>query len=311
MMRRALADVARRALGAPSLTRVAAATAAARRRALVLVFHRLAEEPAASTVVVPTVPRDVVGEQISQLLGIGTIVPLSSLLEDRSSSGTRPRFALTFDDDSPSHHATALPLLVELGVTATFFVSGRALHGLGRPWFDVLDALIRDRGADATAALLGLAMTDPQQIAVACERDRDLQHIIEEQDDAAPHVLGPAEIRDLHDAGMSIGFHTVHHQVLTRLPEDEVDVAAREGRAELEALIGQPLRMFAYPHGKADHQIARRIRLANYDAAWTGRPRPVTPTDDPYLLGRWESGTAIGGQFAARVVARMNGVGRR
>lgn len=309
MMRRALAHGARRALAAPSLTRIAAATAAARRRALVLVFHRVAEERAASTVVVPTVPRDVVGEQISQLLGIGTVVPLSALLEDRS-SGTRPRFALTFDDDSPSHHAAALPLLVELGVTATFFVSGRALHGLGTPWFDVLDALIRARGADAAAALLGLEMADPQQIAAACERDRDLQRIIEEQDAAPPRVLGPAEIRDLRDAGMSIGFHTMHHQVLTRLPEDEVDAAAREGRAELEAVIGEPLRMFAYPHGKADHRVARRIRLANYDAAWTGRPRPITSSDDPYLLGRWESGTAIGGEFAARVVARMNRIGR-
>ncbi|HZB00698.1 MAG TPA: polysaccharide deacetylase family protein [Actinomycetota bacterium] len=310
MMRRALAHVARRALGAPSLTRVAGATAAARRRALVLVFHRVAEEPAVSTVVVPTVPRDVVGEQISQLLGIGTVVSLSSLVEDRSFS-TRPRFALTFDDDSATHHATALPLLLELGVTATFFVSGRALRGLGAPWFDVLDALIRDRGADATAALLGLEMADPQEIAAACERDRELQRLIEQQEAATPRVLGHAEIRDLHDAGMSIGFHTVHHQVLTGLPEDEVDAAAREGRAELEAVIGERLHMFAYPHGKADHRVARRIRLANYDAAWTGRPRPVTTSDDPYLLGRWESGTATGGEFAARVVARMNGVGRR
>jgi peptidoglycan/xylan/chitin deacetylase (PgdA/CDA1 family) len=310
MMRRAVFHVARRTLAVAPFTRIAAATAAARHRGLVLVFHRVAEEPAASTVVVPTVSRDVVAEQISQLLRIGTVVPLSSLLADRP-LGTRPRFALTFDDDSLSHHAVTLPLLVELGVTATFFLSGRALHGLGPPWFDVLDALIRERGAVATAALLGLEMADPRQIAAACERDRDLQRILEERNAAPPPTLDPPQIRDLHDAGMSIGFHTVHHQVLTRLPEDEVDAAAREGRAELEAVIGEPLRMFAYPHGKADHRVARRIRLANYEAAWTGRPRPVTTTDDRYLLGRWESGTAIGSEFAARVVARMNRVGSR
>jgi peptidoglycan/xylan/chitin deacetylase (PgdA/CDA1 family) len=310
MIRRALTRVARRALAVPSLTRIAAATAAARRKALVLVFHRVVEGPTASTVVVPTVSRDVAGEQISQLLRIGTVVPLSSLLEDRPSR-RRPRFALTFDDDTLSHHATALPLLIELGVTATFFLSGRALHGLGPSWFDTLDTLIREKGVHATAAMLGLDSTDPLQIATACERDRDLQRVLEELDAAPPPALASTEIRDLHDAGMSIGFHTLRHRVLTHLPEDEVDAAAREGRDELEAAIGEPLRMFAYPHGKADHRVARRIRLAGYEAAWTGLPRPVTTSDDPYLLGRWESGAAIGDEFIARAVARMNGVGRR
>jgi peptidoglycan/xylan/chitin deacetylase (PgdA/CDA1 family) len=309
-MRRTLSLRARRAIGVPLITRAAAAIAAARRRDLVLLFHRVSEDPAASTVVVPTVSRDVLRDQITQLLRIGTVVSLESLLDDRP-SGMTPRFGLTFDDDAISHHEVALPILRTLGVTATFFLSGRDLHGTAPPWFEVLDALIRERGASATASLLGVPTTDAQEIASACERDRRIQRLIEKQDAPVPRGLGRGEISELSDAGMSIGFHTLHHHVLTGLPQDDVDAALREGRTELEAVAGTRIRMFAYPHGKADRRVAEQVRLAGYDAAWTGRPRPVTTSQNRWLLGRWEPGRSVGRDFAARLAARTNGVGGR
>jgi peptidoglycan/xylan/chitin deacetylase (PgdA/CDA1 family) len=150
---------------------------------------------------------------------------------------------------------------------------------------------------------------DGQEIASRCERDRELQRVLEDHGTPAAPGLDADQIRDLRDAGMTIGFHTVHHRILPRLPEDEVDAAVRDGRAELESVTGEPLRLFAYPHGKADRRVADRVRLAGYDGAWTGRPRAVTPSDDRYLLGRWEPGAATGRGFAARVVARTNGAG--
>jgi peptidoglycan/xylan/chitin deacetylase (PgdA/CDA1 family) len=307
-MRRTLARPARLALGHPAVTRVAVAVAAARRRGLVLVFHRVTVDPQASTVVVPTVSRDVLREQITSLLGVGNVVPLDSILGD-GSIGRRPRFALTFDDDSITHHAVVLPLLSELGVTATFFLSGRALRGLGPLWFEILDALIHDRGLQETASSLGLPRSDAQGIASACEQDPRLRRMVEERSPPVGQALGATEIADLRKAGMTIGFHTLHHRTLVGMPEEEVEAAVRDGREELEAVVGEPLRMFAYPHGKADARVARCVQLAGYDAAWTGRPNPVAPSTDRYLLGRWEPGASIGRDFGAKVGARTNGWG--
>lgn len=306
MIRRIVSRPAGRALGRPLITRAALIAAATRRRGLVLVFHRMTEDPEPSTVLVPTVCRDVLGEQIEFLLRIGTIVPLASFLDDPS-IGRTPRFGLTFDDDSISHHSVVLPLLLELGVTATFFLSGRTLHGLGPPWFEILDALIRQQGPRASAVRLGLSTSDVNEIASSCENDRRLQLMLEQDHPLRWGGLGASEIADLRDAGMAVGFHTLHHRPLLGLSDAEVDDALQEGREALEAVIAAPLRMFAYPHGKADARVARRVRLAGYAGAWTGRPRPVAPEDDPHLLGRWEPGPVIGRGFGAKVAARANG----
>ena len=43
--------------------------------------------------------------------------------------------ALTFDDDYDSHAREVLPILQQLRLHGTFFLSGRALNGLGGYWF--------------------------------------------------------------------------------------------------------------------------------------------------------------------------------
>lgn len=42
-------------------------------------------------------------------------------------------------------------------MTATFFLCGRSLHGLGPAWFEVLDRLVQLRGLQETSRLLGIA----------------------------------------------------------------------------------------------------------------------------------------------------------
>jgi peptidoglycan/xylan/chitin deacetylase (PgdA/CDA1 family) len=203
----------------------------------------------------------------------------------------RPRFALTFDDDDVSHVDQVLPILRTLGVSATFFLSGRALHGLGPYWFELLDALIAARGVERVGRLLDRSGDDVEGLIAACERDARLQKILElEGGDDGSRPLGRAEIETLGRADMEIGFHTVRHKILTRLPEHALTAALRYGREELEGIVGRRVRHFAYPHGKANRRTADEVRNAGYAAAWTGRPRPMHRRDDRFLLGRWEPG---------------------
>jgi peptidoglycan/xylan/chitin deacetylase (PgdA/CDA1 family) len=276
---------------------------------LVLVFHRVIDEGERSGGIVPTRSRDVLKRQLEHLLEVGDIVPLTSMLSETSLTA-RPRFALTFDDDSITHRDIVLPLLRELRVTATFFVSGRSMHELGPLWFEKLDAMVLRQGIAEVASRVGITTADAQVLAELCENDARLQQRLEEEDIVADGQLDRDDVKALADAGMEIGFHTLHHRILTGLSDQTVDAALRDGREELEAVLEEPVVLFAYPHGKADDRVANRVRNARYHAAWTGRPQAIARGDDRFQLGRWEPPPIVGRDFVARLTVRLNSWGR-
>jgi len=300
-----LTSVGTRALRFAAVRRAALTAGAFRGHGLVLIFHRITPA-AAPPGLVPSIPQPLFRRMLEALLEAGDVVPLEALLRPATDS-RRPRFALTFDDDWMSHHEGALPILRSLGLTATFFLSGRALHGLGPLWFERLDSLIASAGIRAAARRVGVPAADADQLALACESDVELQQRVDRMSDAGVPRLGRAEIRALSDAGMTIGFHTLEHRVLPLLGSAVLEDALARGRAELEEAARAPTRVFAYPHGRGDPRAAERLRRAGFVAAFTGRPRPVRPGDDPYLLGRWEPGPVDLDCFVTRLGVRLNG----
>jgi peptidoglycan/xylan/chitin deacetylase (PgdA/CDA1 family) len=281
--------LARRALRARPIGEAVRTVAGLGERALVLVYHRVVAHAPSASAIVPTVASDVLRRHVAALADVGEIVPLESLVGGIGRHA-RPRFALTFDDDYLSHLELALPILRSLGAPATFFLSGRALHGLGPYWFEVLDREVDARGPAAVARELSIDADSPEGLALACERDRSLQDRLEDRAGEPGPRLERGHIEALAAAGMSIGFHTLRHRILPPLRPDELEADLVEGREDLEAVVGRRIRLFAYPHGKADPMTAAAVRRADYRAAFTGRPSPVVRGVDPYLLGRWEPG---------------------
>ena len=281
--------LARRALRARPVGDAVRTVAGLGERALVLVYHRIVPHAPSANAIVPTVASDVFRRHVAALADVGEIVPLESLV-DGIGRHARPRFALTFDDDHLSHVEHALPILRSLGAPATFFLSGRALNGLGPYWFEVLEREIDGRGLAAVARELSIDADRPEALAVACERDRSLQAWLEDRAGEPGPRLEHGDIEALAAAGMSVGFHTLRHRILPALPPDELEADLVEGREDLEAVVGRRIQLFAYPHGKADPRTAAAVRRADYGAAFTGRPSPVVRGADPYLLGRWEPG---------------------
>jgi peptidoglycan/xylan/chitin deacetylase (PgdA/CDA1 family) len=282
--------LARRALRARPIGDAVRTVAGLGERALVLVYHRVVAHAPSASAIVPTVASDVLRRHVAALADVGEIVPLESLVGGIGRHA-RPRFALTFDDDYLSHVEHALPILRSLGAPATFFLSGRALHGLGPYWFEVLEREIDARGLAAVTRELGIDADSPEGLALACERDRSLQARLEDRaGEPGPRLQHP-DIEALAAAAeMSIGFHTLRHRILPPLPPDELEADLVEGREDLETVVGRRIKLFAYPHGKADPRTAAAVRRADYRAAFTGRPSPVVRGVDPYLLGRWEPG---------------------
>jgi peptidoglycan/xylan/chitin deacetylase (PgdA/CDA1 family) len=304
-----LKRAARRTLQVPVLAATARRFAALRGRSLVLVYHRVSPRDRSEPMLVPTVAPDEFVRQIEVLEGVGRILPLLELLKDEVTVDP-PRFALTFDDDYVTHAEWVLPTLQRMKISGTFFLSGRSLHGAGAYWFESLEGLIAARGLREVQALLGVPGAEPEALALACEQDPRLQRIAEREGSPPARHLTPRQIEALARADMSIGFHTVDHTVLTRLGDEDLRSALEDGRQELARLAGRPLVLFSYPHGKADRRTADKVREAGYVAAWTGRPGPMRPGDDPYLLNRWEPGPLGVDQFVANVSIRLNRTAR-
>ena len=61
-----------------------------------------------------------------------------------------------------------------------------------------------------------------------------------------------------------IGFHTVRHDPLTRLDDEQLARALADGRAELAEVAGHPVNTIAYPHGRFDSRVVAAARESDF-----------------------------------------------
>ncbi len=85
-------------------------------------------------------------------------------------------------------------------------------------------------------------------------------------------LLGWDELRGLAAAGLEVGAHGRTHAYLTRLPEARMVAEGRESRRRLEAELGRPVTIMAYPFGDENRLVRRAMAGCGYVAALTTRP---------------------------------------
>jgi peptidoglycan/xylan/chitin deacetylase (PgdA/CDA1 family) len=274
--------------------------AAARGRCLVLCYHRVAPDSDRHQAVEP-IPPQRFAEQMRALTSAGDIVPLRTMLSF-CRPYERPTFAVTFDDDDPSHVRYALPILRELGIPATFFLSGRALHGLGPYWWALLEQSVEEIGLEATSRLLGHSRGSVKELARACRHAGTVKELSPK---LTPPVMEADDVRTLAQAGMTIGFHTVRHPALPVLNDADLDRALTEGRDALASAAGAAVELLAYPYGRADARVTRAARRAGYTAAFATGNRPMTRHSHRFLIGRWQPGPLNAQDLLAEAALRL------
>ncbi len=113
-----------------------------------------------------------------------------------------------------------------------------------------------------------------------------------------PGHMSGAQVKRLAQAGMEIGAHTIDHLDLTTLPRAEAAHQISASAQALGALIGAPIRTFAYPSGQLDAGVERMVKAAGLKSATSTQPGTLTlgALADPYALPRYriEHDTGIG-----------------
>jgi peptidoglycan/xylan/chitin deacetylase (PgdA/CDA1 family) len=79
------------------------------------------------------------------------------------------------------------------------------------------------------------------------------------------------ELKQLADAGMTIGAHTLSHPALSEQSPELARVEIAQSRETLERCLGRPVWAFAYPFGDPSSAGAREYKMAEeagYDCAF-------------------------------------------
>ncbi|NUU01809.1 polysaccharide deacetylase family protein [Herbaspirillum robiniae] len=286
-----------------------------RRRLCILTYHRILERP--DPLLESEVDLASFRWQMRLLADGFNVLPLPEALQ-RMRQGTLPPRAvcISFDDGYRSVCELALPVLQEFGLTATIFATTAHLDD-GSMWNDrILEAVRRlPEGAfDWEALGLPPALAAGRKGGVVSDAESRLHiaTVINEyakymppperlrviaaleqcagNPDTADLMLDRAMIVALTRAGNEIGGHTVTHPILSKVEDEHALREIVDNKHALEQIVRQPLRLFAYPNGKAgvdyDMRHVRMIGAAGYDAAFTTAGGSAGPDSARYEIPR-------------------------
>lgn len=230
---------------------------------------------------------------------------------ERMRNGTLPprAVAVTFDDGYADNHSVALPILVRLGLPATFFVSSGFLDG-GMMWNDEAIEAIRscpwpridlswmglppaqlttmaEKRAAIELVLGKLKYLPPDQRATTLGRLRELTGTHPARD----LMMTSEQVRSLARFGMEVGGHTLRHPILAVLSEEEALREVVADRTKLTGILGSAPRLFAYPNGKpgVDYLPAHveMARSLGYVAAFSTVSGSAGRDTDPFQIPRF------------------------
>ena len=273
---------------------------------LVLTYHRVLETYDA---IINEIDAVQFTQQMETLAEYFNVISLAEGVE-RLQAGTLAAgsVCITFDDGYRDNVDVALPILDALDLPATFFVATGYL-GNGIMWNDVIIESMRKTSLqqlDLREFDFGIQAinTESQRIQVVDmllgkwkyktvkERDqlaRRLQELAEVKLDQRI-MMTEQEVKELSNAGMEIGGHTINHPILAVTELSEAIKQIRDCKRELETIINKPVRFFAYPNGRIgkdylnEHLTA--VKEAGYLAALTTNDGYISHDADLYELPR-------------------------
>jgi peptidoglycan/xylan/chitin deacetylase (PgdA/CDA1 family) len=323
--RRALVRIGRSGGQTVALIRIAALRLTDRRVGAALLYHTVAERPGdPNRELVPAVSRALFRRQVQHLRRSYRLVPAADFPDAVSKRRRFERIpvCVTFDDDDVEHVNSAVPILVQQGVPATFFLSGVGLEGQTATWWQrlqtaadrgvALERIAEELGRENSQTVGGSPtihrIADAIEAMGAKERQGVSDRLVALAGPDPPHPnLDSADIAHLIERGFEIGFHTRGHDRLTDLDDAGLARAMRVGRDQLERAARARIETIAYPHGRSDSRVTHAARAAGYRVGFGNERRVATPKSDPLSLGRFEPGSMSPVRFAMALSSLLRG----
>lgn len=275
-------------LSRTGMDRIAGTLAGSRGEPVVIGYHRVVEDFAASAAT--SIPSMLISRKMLErhLDWIGRRFRFVCLDElgarlDGSDRSRDAVAAITFDDGYRDFYEFAFPLLKRKGIPAAVFVVTGLVNTTGVPIHDKLYLLLVRRFATRTwkPGGLGIHARNPYQATRTLLEDlpqESLQRIVAalESEESLPedtftpfHSLTWEMIERLHGAGVTIGSHTRTHVLMTNESGQRVMDEVTRSREEIERRLGTQVRHFAYPSGQYNTASVEAVARAGYRFGYT------------------------------------------
>jgi len=297
-----------------------------RGRLSILIFHRVLSVPDPLLPDLPDIQR--FDQILAWLKDWFNVIPLGDAVA-RMKLGELPErtAAITFDDGYADNLVNATPVLKKHGLNATFFISTGFLDG-GRMWNDTIIEAVR--GAESSlinCEFLGLGQLE---ITTIEQKREALNHLLlavkhlpsDQREDATRKIsecsssvlpndlmLSCKQLIELRDAGMDIGAHTVSHPILSSIDDKIAHREISEGADYLRNLLGERIRVFAYPNGKFGRDYSDKhvemVKALGFDAAVATNWGSSDSTSDLFQLPRFTPWDTARWRYGIRLLMNL------
>ncbi len=269
---RRVAGVGMRVLGSSVVA--GAARAATRRGVRILAYHGVPNE-------------DSFDKQMSHLVQAYKPVSGLEVLNALSSGARLPDAAVwvTFDDGRPDVVENALPSLRRWNVPATLFVVASVIDTETPFWWEIVDRTL-ESGLVADQSLLRRLKAAPDNERRA-EIDRLTEQLQSNDQTVTARQLTSSNLRKWLVAGMEVGNHSWDHPCLDKCaPNAQID-QIRSAHDKLSALIGDSVRLFAYPNGDFSTTVDDELKRLDYGVGCLFDHRMANTKQNPLALSRF------------------------
>lgn len=269
------------------------------------------------------------------------VVSLTRIVDEVARSGGRPLnlCAVTFDDGWHDIYEHAFPMMRELQIPATVFLTTGYVDGAAWSWTERAPFLLsaihsrrrrlaaRSDYAELRERLRSHDLHETLEVRPARLRSyinlkkkmldrsavserKEAVNCLEEVGFAAgisgaSPFLTWCQVKEMAEAGVDFGNHTVTHPVLTRLSDDKIQEEVREADRRLSEQLGPKPRYFAYPYGKFDERVENAVKTLGVQGACTTQFGRVRPGDSALALKRINvasDATCVEPLFAGRLL---------
>lgn len=225
-----------------------------------------------------------------------------------------PRSVLVTCDDGLLNALTdMLPVLQDEDVSCLFFVTASSCGDQpGMLWYEELYYLMSNQPLSGLASQLpiegGAELDSPENFQaewwsivrrasqLEAEARREWMDLVRAHCGPVPdlfekrwRLLNVGELKQLADAGMSIGAHTRTHPVLSLCGEEEARREMQECKSGIERALGRPAWALAYPFGNPCTMGEREFRLARqagFSCAFLNVEHWAGQGSNPFALAR-------------------------
>ena len=211
-------------------------------------------------------------EQMKHIRRNYRIISLRQMLNElRRPSEHKQSLVVTFDDGYLGTYSQAFPVLQKYAIPATVYLTTGLIDSGETPWYDRIFLQFQQMTNDFTVKLdttLNFRVGDFQSrieaatVAVMYLRglpDDDRRKWCESLNKAisVPRkglpctMMSWKQIREMSQAGISFGCHTMTHPVLSRVSPEGVAREVSDSKSLIEARLQCEVRDFAFPFGKS------------------------------------------------------------